>query len=121
MSRKKKKKKKPNESARIGPPPMLAALAWYKPEQWSRLREVSVDRDDLEDTFQEWVTGAEALSQAMREAGMHVEQVEIDVDDLVDWCRRNKRPVDSAARSELAIEKAQERQARDGNDASEGP
>ena len=41
-------------------PAMLkAAVAWYKPEQWSRLREISVDRDQLEETYGEWQLLAE--------------------------------------------------------------
>ncbi len=34
-------------------------IAWYEAEQWSRLLEISADRDELEETYQEWVRDAE--------------------------------------------------------------
>jgi hypothetical protein len=30
---------------------LKAAVAWYKPNQWQRLREISEDREELEETL----------------------------------------------------------------------
>ncbi|MHB8791147.1 MAG: hypothetical protein ACYDBT_14865 [Desulfobulbaceae bacterium] len=43
------KKGKTKETATL-----KAAVAWYKPDQWRRLREISEDRDRLEETYGEW-------------------------------------------------------------------
>ncbi len=36
-------------------------IAWYRPEQWARLLEISEDRDDLETTWEEWRREVERL------------------------------------------------------------
>ena len=33
--------------------------AWYRREQWNRLLEVSIDRDELEDNYDDWLRTAE--------------------------------------------------------------
>lgn len=86
-------------------------FAWYSPEQWDRLREVSVDGDELEATHREWVAGAERAfrkleKKARRRGDAVVKRVFVDVDDLVQWCENQGRAVDAAARAEFATEKA---------------
>jgi hypothetical protein len=51
---KQKKAKKAQEPERLA-----WGLSWYKPEQWARLRKISADADELEETFLEWLTVAE--------------------------------------------------------------
>ena len=41
------------------PRPVPVGAAWYRSDQWDRLREVSEDRTDLENTWEEWVQVAE--------------------------------------------------------------
>ena len=33
---------------------MVVGFAWYKEEQWQRLREVCPDRDKLEERYEDW-------------------------------------------------------------------
>lgn len=33
----------------------VMGIAWYRPEQWPRLREVSADIEGLEETHAEWL------------------------------------------------------------------
>ena len=84
------------------------AFAWYKPEQWDQLRAVSVDRDRLEDTYTEWVSGAESSFEDYRANGLDIFKIIIDVNELVAWCKKEGREIDSAARSELAAIKLKE-------------
>ena len=37
-------------------------------------------------------------------------KVEVDVEELLEWCRQQGRPVDAAARAEFAAEKLIEKQ-----------
>ena len=48
-------KKNSNESK------IITGVAWYRPEQWERLREVSEDVDNLEETYEAWLKTAEHL------------------------------------------------------------
>ena len=40
----------------------VVGIGWYLPEQWDKLREISADRGDLEETFSEWEINAECKS-----------------------------------------------------------
>jgi hypothetical protein len=33
----------------------MLGVAWYRPEECSRLLEIAADRDGLEDTYEEWL------------------------------------------------------------------
>jgi hypothetical protein len=83
-------------------------LAWYKPDQWDMLLEASVDRDDLEDTYFEWVQVATEGEARMKEMGMHVRRVEVDVPELIAWCREEGIPLDNKARSSFATMKLEQ-------------
>ncbi|VGO11922.1 hypothetical protein PDESU_00470 [Pontiella desulfatans] len=41
------------------------AIAWYKPEQWALLKAYSVDKEVIEDTFEEWAEHADKQFEGM--------------------------------------------------------
>jgi hypothetical protein len=82
----------------------VVAIAWYRADQWDRLRATSAVPDELEDTHAEWHDLAERKLKELRELGVNIERVEIDVDQLVTWCADRGRPVDGAARADHAAE-----------------
>lgn len=106
MAEKKKKRQCPERLA--------CGLAWYKPEQWARLREIAADADELEATFEEWLLIAEQAQRDFEEHFIFPEKVPVDVEELLAWCQKKKRPVDGAARSEYAAWLMRERDKREG-------
>lgn len=92
----------------------VMGCAWYRAEQWERLREISVDRDDLEETHAEWVVNAEETLRGMRKAGMLVDKVEVDVEELLAWCKARQLDVDGGARAKYAGEMLRQRDAGHG-------
>jgi len=83
-------------------------VAWYRPEQWQRLCEISIDKEVLEATHAEWVQNAERAVQELRRQGMEPVKVEVDVEELLQWCERQHIPVSGEARSRYAAEKLRE-------------
>jgi hypothetical protein len=83
---------------------IIGALAWYRPEQWARLLEVSVDRDSLEKTYDEWLRLAEKSMFDFKRIGITPKKVYIDIEELVAWCQAKKRSVTATARAEFAQE-----------------
>jgi hypothetical protein len=81
---------------------IIGRLAWYHPEQWARLLEVSVDRDSLEKTHDEWLCLAEKAMFDFKRTGISPQKVYIDIEELIAWCKVKKRPVNAAARAEFA-------------------
>ena len=78
---------------------LVTGVAWYRREQWSRLREVASDRDKLDASYEEWLAGAQKTRVEMAVAGVRARRVDVDVDALVRWCQGDGRRVDSAARA----------------------
>lgn len=86
----------------------VTPIAWYKPTQWARLREVSEDRAELEPTYLQWFDAASKQIQDMGRAGLRVQRVDVDVEELVEWCRERGVPVTASARAWFTAEKARE-------------
>jgi len=83
----------------------ILGIAWYKGEEWSHLLEISADRDELEDTHEEWLHNAEIRLHEMAEKGINAVRVYINVDELHDWCIVQGRPLDGSARAVFTAEK----------------
>ena len=84
------------------PQDVRVSFAWYREDQWDRLLELASDRDQLEATFDEWRVFAEGHIDELRRRGVEVVKVEVDVEQLCEWCLRRGRPFDAAARSEYS-------------------
>jgi hypothetical protein len=80
---------------------LVTGVAWNKADQWPALYEASVDRDALEDTHEEWLKQAQKTLVELGRQGVRTERVEIDVGELVEWCRRHGRDLDGKARAEF--------------------
>ncbi|MBI5711190.1 MAG: hypothetical protein HZC42_12960 [Candidatus Eisenbacteria bacterium] len=88
-----------------GPGAMVTGLAWYRREQWARLREISEDVGELEDTYDEWLASATRVLRELRRSGAGVRKVDVDVEDLLGWCNERGRPVNGASRANYVAEK----------------
>jgi hypothetical protein len=84
---------------------IITGIAWYRRDQWARLRELAADADRLEEAYEDWLVGAQKTIVQMTATGVRVRRVDIDLDDLVGWCRREGCPLDSAARAAFVAER----------------
>jgi len=84
------------------------AFAWYRPEDWQRLREISSDTNALESSYDEWLLQAEEGFRKTREVGMDVTKIFINLDDLAKWCQENHLDINSDSRSNYAAMKLQD-------------
>jgi len=88
---------------------VVVGIAWYQPKQWQRVRDISTDADDLEDTYEEWLRLAEQKLAELTAAGLRAERVDIDSEQLIFWCNERGLEVNGRARSLYAAEKLHER------------
>jgi len=100
------------------PAQVVMGVGWYLPEQWDRLREISEDRSELEDTYAEWVAMAEKSCQDLRAQGVDVYKIFVDVDELEAWCLKHGRAVTAEARAAYYAAKVQEESTRAPHHAS---
>ena len=87
---------------------MPVGVAWYKPDEWQELLAVSVDKDELEATYDEWVKNAERVIKGLRRQGLHIVKVNVKIEELAAWCQSQNIPVNAEARSQYAAHKLQQ-------------
>ena len=79
---------------------MVVGFAWFDRQQWHRLTEVVDDRNELDDTFEQWERSALDALRTLERHGQRAEKVHIDVNALVSWCKGKGLPVNGASRSQ---------------------
>jgi len=53
----------------------VTGVAWYRREDWSRLREIASDRTKLDDTYEAWLAGAQKTLLELAVAGVAARRV----------------------------------------------
>ena len=87
---------------------IVIGLAWYRPEQWLRVRDISSDADSLEGSYEEWLRSAEQKLEELSSSGLQVEKVDVHSEQLILWCNERGLEVNGQARSRYVAEKLQE-------------
>ena len=95
-------------------------IAWYLPEQWDKLREISADRDSLGDTYEHWLAKAEKEQAQTTAAGRNVERVIINVEELEAWCRSRGWVLNQKSRSRFVAYLLKQREGESENDGRIG-
>jgi hypothetical protein len=85
----------------------ILGIAWFRPEQWTQLREVSSDSDQIDELYEDWLDYAEKQVKDLRARGFDPRKVDVDVDELLMWCKNKKLPVNIKTRSEYVAYKLQ--------------
>jgi len=75
-------------------------IAWYRKEQWKFLKSSCDDSDNLENTYEEWLQNAKKIELDLAVKGYDPERIDINIELLNKWCKRNKKPNTTATRSE---------------------
>jgi hypothetical protein len=78
----------------------IVGMAWYRPEQWARLRELSEDVDQLETDYESWHRNAKAKMTELIISGINVEKVDVDIEALSAWCAQKKLKINGQTRSQ---------------------
>ena len=88
---------------------LVTGVAWYRPEQWERLREVSEDVDNLEETYDAWLQTAERMIRDGIPADVWVEKIDIDVEEVVAWCNVRGLAMNAESRSRYVAEQVRQK------------
>jgi len=88
---------------------LVTGAAWYRPEQWARLREVSEDVENLDDTYEAWMQTAERLLRDGIPADVTVEKIDIDVEEVLAWCNVRGLPMNAQSRSRYVSERLRQK------------
>ena len=84
---------------------MATAAAWYRADQWDRLRSLAADPEVLEDTYRGWQSCADDSIRKLASTGVQVRKVDVDVEEMWEWCQSRGTTFDGKARALFAAEK----------------
>src|SRR5205823_11750763 len=84
---------------------IVVGFAWYRREQWERVRDIASDAGEFEDTYEEWLRVAEQKLSELAAAGLDVKKVDVDSEQLILWCNEQGLDMNAQARSRYAAEK----------------
>jgi hypothetical protein len=83
---------------------VVVGLAWFDRRQWKRLTEAVEDRNELDDTYEQWQQSALDAVRKIEGEGQSVEKVHIEVESLVSWCKEKGLPVNGQSRAEYVTQ-----------------
>jgi hypothetical protein len=82
----------------------LIGIGFYRKDQWPLLLETADDADMMIEIYDEWLTGIERLIENMKTEGIEPVKVEIDVYELLAYCRQFNFKNDGGTRSQFVAE-----------------
>jgi len=77
----------------------------YRRNQYDCLRDISLDKDTFSISYDEMTKITEAKCRDMEKGGFKVFKIDIDVEELSDWCDRQGVGIDPEARTRFALMK----------------
>lgn len=80
----------------------IVGMAWYRPDNYLRLRAMFEDGDKLHRTYSEWLAAAEAGQERFEAQVIRVFRVDIDLNDFPKWCVTKGLNLNAASRMQCA-------------------
>ena len=78
---------------------MNIGIACYRKDQWELFLDMADDRDKLEKTWEDWRTNLNRVINDLKNLGKKVEEIEIDLNDLANYCKEKNLPNTTKTRS----------------------
>lgn len=79
-------------------------MAFYKPEDWSRLLAIVDDKEVFHYTWEQWHNQYQASKKQLESQGLNINDVVVNVDDLIRFCFQNGIKNDGKARSQFVAQ-----------------
>ncbi|MHB8581440.1 MAG: hypothetical protein ACYDA4_16470 [Ignavibacteriaceae bacterium] len=89
--------KKPKKNTNVG-------IVWYTEGEWEKMKQISIDSERLENSFQEWEEMALKTLADMKATGIIGTKVFIKAEEFLIWCKIHSLPVDASSRSRYISE-----------------
>jgi ribosomal protein L12E/L44/L45/RPP1/RPP2 len=80
---------------------VMVGIGFYRREQWPLLLEAADDSHILEKTYDEWLDVVDTSIDAIKAHGLEPKLVDVDVDELISFCRKEGLRNNAGARSKF--------------------
>lgn len=75
-------------------------IAYYRKQDWEKFCAMIDDRESMHDTWKEWHSAFQKRKKDFIKQGFEVVEVEVDIDDLVLYCKSRGLRNDGETRAE---------------------
>jgi len=82
----------------------LIGIGFYRKDQWQILLDTADDADMMIEIYDEWLTGIERLITNMKTVGIDPVKVDIDIYELLAYCRKHNLKNNGGTRSQFIVE-----------------
>ena len=79
-------------------------MAFYRPEDWSRLLSIVDDKEVFHDTWEQWHKQYQSSKKQLESQGIRINDVIVNIDDLLRFCFQNGINNDGNARSRFVAQ-----------------
>jgi len=82
----------------------IVGIGFYRREQYPLLLETADDRNDIEETYDEWLKALKEGIQKARRAGVNPVKMDVDVNELIAYCQAHSLKNNAETRSQFFAE-----------------
>lgn len=82
----------------------VLSIGFYRRDQWPLLLDAADDKQVIEDTYDGWVSSLEKALAMMRSSGVEPLKVDVDVNELLAWLKKQGLKNTGVARAEFIAE-----------------
>jgi hypothetical protein len=82
----------------------VIGVAMYRADHWARLRATAADADTLAESHEVWLRSARASLAGLRQRGVRVREVPVDVEQVIAWCAAQGLPNTAQSRGRYVAE-----------------
>lgn len=79
-------------------------MAFYRPEDWSRLLSIIDDKEVFHDTWEQWHNEYQISKKQLESHGLKINDVVVNIDDLIRFCFQNGIKNDGKARARFVAQ-----------------
>ena len=84
--------------------PLFAGIAWYKQEEWGRLKKEFDDSEKMHKTWNEWRQATESGIEHFARRNKIMYPIILEADHIKEYCQRHKLPNNSQTRVKMVNE-----------------
>jgi hypothetical protein len=86
----------------------ICSIPYYRKGQYDRLREVSIDKENFLISYEEMMTITESKHKEMENKGFKVMKIDVDIEELIEWCNSRCATLNPESRTRFTLEKLKE-------------
>ncbi len=83
----------------------ICALANYRKDQYDRYRAISVDKENFPKSYDEMMVTEKSKCNEMEKKGFKVVKIDVDIEELIEWCQHRKVTINPESRTKFTMEK----------------